>query len=300
MIEYIALLLTGFLGLWYSADRTVDNAEEIVKALGIPGFMFGVVFISISTGLPEIATAIISAFEGVPELSAGDTIGSSFVNLTFVLGVTILAGRGLQLGGEDLDLIRDAVLATIAAASILLFFQSLVLAAVGSILIVYGIFLLRVEHSAFQLDDDGSVSTLTVLKTLLGIAALLISARLMVVGAKGLGEVLGVPIELLGATVVAVGTGLPELAFEISAVRKGDISLALGDIFGSTLVNITLTISVLGLISTPSLTALTPVLLGLIAIGMVALAFSWKGDFSMLEGSVLLIIFMAYITFQIL
>lgn len=294
------MLLAGFLGLWYSAGKTVENAEKLIKALGIPGFMFGAVFISISTGLPEIATAIISAFEGVPELSAGDITGSSLVNLTMVLGITILAGKGLKLKGEDLDLIRDAGIATMAAAFILLIFQEISILVVALLLTLYTVFLYRAEHSAFQMEEDGHISFKTVLKTLLGISALLISARVMVVGAKGLGIILGIPIEILGATVVAVGTGLPELAFEITAVKKGDISLALGDIFGSTLVNITLTLSILGLISTPVITSLTPVLLGLVLVGALSMFFSWRGDFSPLEGGILLTIFLVYILAQML
>jgi cation:H+ antiporter len=299
MIEYILLLLAGLIGLWLSADKTVDNAEKLIKALGLPSFMFGAVFMSVSTGLPEIATAVISAYEGVPELSAGDIIGSSLVNLTFVLGITILTAKGLELEGEDLDLIRDAGIATMLAALTLIIFQNLSFIVVIILLGLYGGFLYRAEHSSFKMNEKEEASAKTVLLTLSGVAALLISARLMVTGAKGLGEVLGIPIEILGATVVAVGTGLPELAFEIAAVKKGDTSLALGDIFGSTLVNITLTLSILGLISTPSIVSLVPVLLGLVVIGGFAVLFSWKGEFSRIEAAILLLIFIGYIAFQI-
>ncbi|MFP4038318.1 MAG: sodium:calcium antiporter [Candidatus Nanohaloarchaea archaeon] len=298
MIEYAAFLIAGLVGLWISADKTVENAEKLIKAYGIPGFMFGAVFISISTGLPELATALISTFEGVPELSAGDIIGSSLVNLTFVLGISILAAKGLELHGEDLDLVRDAVIATMFAALVLIVFQSLSLGVVVMLLTVYAAFLYRVEHSAFQIDEEGEASSKEILLTLIGVAALLLSARIMVAGAKGLGEAIGIPIEILGATVVAVGTGLPELAFEVTAIRKGDYSLALGDIFGSTLVNITLSLGLLGLISTPSIISLMPVLLGLVLVGGLTMIFSWKGEFSRIEALILLAVFLAYILFQ--
>lgn len=300
MIEYVLFLIAGLVGLWYSAEKTVGNAEELVKSLGIPGFMFGAVFISVSTGLPEIATALISAYEGVPELSAGDIIGSSLVNLTFVLGVSTLAAKGLELHGEDLDLIRDAGIATMLAALVLIIFQELSLGVVAALLLIYGAFLYRAEHSAFKMDEEGEASKKTVFMTLMGVAALLISARIMVTGAKGLGEALGIPIELLGATVVAVGTGLPELAFEVAAIKEGDYSLALGDIFGSTLVNITLTLGILGLISTPSIVSLMPILLAIVLVGALTMFFSWKGEFSMKEASILLLIFLTYIGFQAL
>lgn len=298
MIEYILLLVAGLVGLWLSADKTVDNAEKLIKAFGLPSFLFGAVFMSVSTGLPEIATAIISAYEGVPQLSAGDIIGSSLVNLTFVLGLTVFAAKGMTLKGEDLDLIRDAGIATMLAALTLIIFQSLTLAVVAILLGLYIVFLYRAEHSAFEMSEKKEASKKTILLTFLGVAALLFSARLMVAGAEGLGKALGIPIEILGATVVAVGTGLPELAFEIAAVKKGDTSLALGDIFGSTLVNITLTLSILGLISTPTITSLIPILLAIVVVGGLAMLFSWKGEFSRIEAAVLLLIFVGYILVQ--
>lgn len=298
MIEYILLLTAGLIGLWLSADKTVDNAEKLIKAFGLPSFLFGAVFMSVSTGLPEIATAIISAYEGVPQLSAGDIIGSSLVNLTFVLGLTVFAAKGMTLKGEDLDLIRDAGIATMLAALTLIIFQSLTLVVVAILLGLYGVFLYRAEHSAFEMSEKEEASKKTILLTFLGVAALLFSARLMVTGAEGLGKELGIPIEILGATVVAIGTGLPELAFEIAAVKKGDTSLALGDIFGSTLVNITLTLSILGLISTPSIVSLVPILLAIVVVGGLAMLFSWKGEFSRIEAAVLLLIFIGYIGVQ--
>ncbi len=298
MIENIVLLVVGLVGLWFSAEKTVDNAEKLIKAFGLPSFLFGAVFMSVSTGLPEIATAIISTIEGVPGLSAGDITGSSLVNLTFVLGITVLVNKGINLRGEDLDLIRMGGIATLVAALFLLIFQELTLPIVAILFGIYAFFLYRAEHSSFKIDEGGKASKLTILKTLIGVAALLISARSMVLGAKGIGEALGIPVQILGATVVAVGTGLPELAFEISAVKKGDTSLALGDIFGSTLVNITLTLGILGIISNISLSSLAPVLLGLVMATTLALIFSYRGDFSLLEASILLTVFLIYIVLQ--
>jgi len=120
----------------------------------------------------------------------------------------------------------------------------------------------------------------------------------MVHGATNIARILEIPVEVIGATVVAVGTGLPELAFETAAIKKGDTSLALGDIFGSTLVNITLTLSILGLISTPSLTALLPVFLALFMVALLILIFASRRSFSRVEGVILLIVFMGYVLFH--
>jgi len=298
MIDYIAFLVLGLVGLWVSADKTVDNAEKLIKALGIPSFIFGAVFISVSTGLPEIATAIISAYDGVPGLSAGDIIGSSFVNLTLVLVTAILTAKGILLNKEDLDLVKASSILTLIVVLALLWFQNLSLGIVVVLLAVYGVFLYRVEHESFEMNQSGEVAGKTVLLTFLGVLSLLISARLMVHGATNIARILEIPVEVIGATVVAAGTGLPELAFETAAIKKGDTSLALGDIFGSTLVNITLTLSILGLISTPSLTALLPVLLGLFMVALLILIFASRRSFSRVEGVILLIVFMGYVLFH--
>jgi len=298
MIEYIFSLLLGFLGLWISADKTVDNAEKLIKALGIPSFIFGAVFISVSTGLPEIATAIISAYEGVPGLSAGDIIGSSFVNLTLVLGAAVLTAKGISLNNKDLDLVKASSRLTLLVVLVLLWFQNLSLGVIIILLGIYGIFLYQVEHETFEINESGEVAGKTVLLTFLGVLTLLISARLMVHGATNIASILDIPVELIGATVVAVGTGLPELAFETAAIKKGDTSLALGDIFGSTLVNITLTLSILGLISTLSLTALLPVLSAIFLLSILILVFASKKSFSRVQGVFLLIIFLFYVILQ--
>jgi len=293
-------LVTGLLGLWFSAKKTVENAENIIKSSGMPGFLFGAVFMSVSTGLPEIATAIISTTQGVPSLSAGDIIGSSLINMSLVLGLSIITAKTIKLHREDLELIRTASIATILAATALIIFQELSTAVIMILLTLYTVFLYRIQHTAFQIEGEGETSKKTITYTLLGVGTLLLSARLMVHGTEGIGQALGIPLELLGATVVAVGTGLPELAFEVTAIRKDDTSLAMGDIFGSTLVNITLILSALGIISTPTVTSLIPVLAGIVLVSALALIFSYRRKFSRLEGTILLAVFIGYIVVQVI
>ena len=301
MIAAFAALCLGVVGLWASAKIAVRDSKKLIKVLGIPSFLFGSVFMSVSTGLPEIATAVISAFEGVPELSAGDLAGSSFINLSLILGGSVVYGGGLKLSGEDLDLIRDAGFGTVFAAAVLGLTGSLSLVSVSVLLAVYGLFLYRAEHSSLEQEEEssGSPSAKTVVSVLVGVAGLLLSARAVVFGAESLGRAFGVPVEILGATVVAVGTGLPEFAFEAASIRKGDTSLALGDLFGSTLVNITLTMSVLGFLSSPDISSLLPVFAGVGSVGLVSIAFSFKGDFSKVEGLVLIGIAAVYLVLQV-
>ncbi len=299
LLPNTVIMIIGMGILWWSANFTVSNAEKLVKSLGISSFLFGAVFVSVSTGLPEIATAIVSALSDVAELSAGDVTGSSLVNLTFVLGAAILAGKGIKMTGEDLDLIRDASVGIVIATIGLLFASELTFPVVVLLFSVYGLYLYEAEHTSMSMDDDAEVSKLTAVKAITGVLLILGGARLVVGSAEQIGLNLGIPIELIGATVVAVGTGLPELAFETAAVKRGDTELAIGDIFGSALVNITLTLGILGTLATPSLVNLTPVLLILLPLVGVVILFSREGEFSRTEALILEAIFVAYLVYQI-
>lgn len=299
MIGYGLLLVAGFIGLWYSAETTVEGAEVLIHRLGISSFTFGAVFISISTGLPEIATALISTHQGVPGLSAGDIIGSSFVNLSLVLGVTILASRKLEFGGSERRLVR------ISTATIML--SVLALLAIGELnvfttlflIVIYSIFLYSFKPYMQMNAESSSEVKFKAVKTVLGVLGLLISARVMVFSAVSIGEIFQIPLEVLGATVIAVGTGLPELAFEVTSVRKGDLTLALGDIFGSTVVNLTLVLGLLGLISTPALESLF-ITLGIVSITSIAsLGLLYKGVIARKSGYLLLTLFSCFTFIQL-
>lgn len=295
MIQYILLLLIGLLGLWYSAEKTVENSEVLIKKLGVSGFVFGAVFVSVSTGLPEIATALISSYQGVPELSAGDIIGSTFVNLTLVLGVTILAAKKIELKEKDTDLIKKSSLILAGSVTILYFTQAL--NAFNALVLggLYLAFLTDMKHIYSPSETKESDIGLKLLKTVLGLAGLLISARLMVFSAVSIGEILQIPVEVLGATVVAVGTGLPELAFEVTSVKNGDNSLALGDIFGSAVVNITLVTGLLGVFNTVNLEGLLSTLALILFTTLGILGLSMKKSLNKIDGILLLFAFAGYL-----
>lgn len=300
MISYLLLLAIGFIGLWYCAEKTVENSEALVQKLGVSGFTFAAVFVSVSTGLPEIFTAVVSTMQKVPELSSGDIIGSSLINLTLVLGITAITARKMELEDKEKLLVKASCVTIFLAAGIL--YTAGALTIYTSILLtgLYVIFLSRFGDSYFRMDEhEGENLRLGALKTGLGLIGLLIFARTTVFSAVNIGEILGIPIELLGATVVAVGTGLPELAFEITSVRKGDYDLALGDIFGSTVVNITLVTGLLGAMNTLVLNQVLPVLLMILGVSAGIFLLSRKESFSWIDGALLLGLFVLYIFFQV-
>lgn len=300
MIQQLLLLAIGFIGLWYCAEKTVENSEALVQKLGISGFTFAAVFVSVSTGLPEIFTAVVSTMQKVPELSAGDIIGSSLVNMTLVLGITVLTAGKMSLEEEKRRLIKASCITIFAAAGILYITGALSIHITLVLLGLYAAFLSRFGDSYFRMDEhEGENLKLGALKTGLGLIGLLVFARVTVFSAVSIGEVLGIPVEVLGATVVAVGTGLPELAFEITSVKNGDYDLALGDIFGSTVINITLVTGLLGAMNTMVLNHVIPVLAMILAVSAGIFILSRKKNFSRIDGAVLLGIFILYIFLQL-
>lgn len=300
MIQYFLLLGIGFIGLWYSAQKTVDNSEAIVQKLGISGFTFAAVFVSVSTGLPEIFTALISTMQKVPELSAGDIIGSSLVNLTLVLGITAITARKIDLEEKEMKLVRASCATIFIASGILYTAGALTIYTTLVLLGLYTAFLSIFGDYYFQMDEhEGKNLRLEALKTGLGLIGLIVFARVTVFSTVSIGELLNVPVEIMGATVVAVGTGLPELAFEITSVRKGDYSMALGDIFGSTVVNITLVTGLLGAMNTLVLNHVLPVLAMILGVSAGIFLLSRKENFSWIDGTVLLSLFAVYIFIQL-
>ena len=300
MIQYLLLLVIGFIGLWYSAEKTVDSSEALIQKLGISGFTFAAVFVSVSTGLPEIFTALVSTMQKVPELSAGDIIGSSLVNMTLVLGLTALTARKIPIEEKSRRLIKASCITIFLSAGILYITGTLTIYTTLALTGLYTAFLSLFGDSYFQMDEhEGKNLRLGALKTGLGLIGLIVFARVTVFSAVGIGELLDIPVEVLGATVVAVGTGLPELAFEVTSVKKGDYDLALGDIFGSTVVNITLVTGLLGAMNTLVLNHVLPVLAMILGVSAGIFILSRKEKFTWIDGAVLLGLFVLYIFFQL-
>ncbi|MDY6789518.1 MAG: hypothetical protein SVV03_06180 [Candidatus Nanohaloarchaea archaeon] len=261
----VMLLIGGLVLLWWSGDRSVRYAVEITEVIGISSFTVGFIIISIATGLPEITTAILSSLEGVAGLSAGDILGSSLVNLSLVLGITTVAAGKIAVDKKHESVLLK-VLGVITLLSAAILVTSSLTAWHGAMLLLGYIVavviikrggmlekMVKEEKSDAQ-KEMGKETVLkgpygTAIKLLGSLVVLLVGARLTVSSAINIGDLLGIPVESLGATVLAIGTGLPELSLELNAVKRGEYSLAVGDIFGSTLVNLTLILGLLSVIS---------------------------------------------------
>jgi cation:H+ antiporter len=201
---------------------------------------------------------------GAAELSVGNILGSNLVNLTLVLGVAAIAARHMKIDQEnESSLVKIMILITAVTAWIFFtgrlnpFHGVLLLACyLGSILwlrqggLMNEIMKEEQEEAEEELEEEAFSGPVATGMKLLGSTALVvIGAELAVNSAVNIGTIMNVPLEVIGATAVAVGTGLPELSIELNAVKNKEYGLALGNIFGSVLVNFTLILGLLSVIS---------------------------------------------------
>lgn len=316
MVELLVpgtVLVAGLVLLWWAGDRSVRYSTELSDLLGISSFTVGFLVISISTAVPELTTAVVSAMDGVAGLSAGDIIGSSFVNLSLILGVTILASGTLKVSWRhEKLLVKILALITVLAAGVVFWERLsvwhgavLVSAYAGSVLYLRnsGIVEKIVKEETDEAEEELMEETVftglpgTLFKLAGSLLVVVMGARLTVTSAVDISTGLGIPLETLGATVVAVGTGLPELSLELNAVKRKEYALALGDIFGATLVQLTLTLGLLSVLS-PSHINIFPLIgtvayLGL-AIGFLGFTLLHNHQLETRHGVILVIIFCLY------
>lgn len=250
MLTFSAAVLIGLLILIWSADRFIDGASSIARTMGISPLIVGMIIIGLGTSAPEMLVAGVAAYDGNPGLGIGNAIGSNITNITLVLGVTAIFYH-LPVHSRLLKREMPLVLFTAVLAWFLMA-DSLFSRTDAIILFICLVFVLswmivtarRVKDFHDPLIDEtiGEIPeemplNHSILWSLAGLVLLLISSKLLVWGASGIAHEFGVSDLVIGLTIVAIGTSLPELAATISSARKGETDLAVGNIVGSNLFN---------------------------------------------------------------
>lgn len=258
MILPIVAVVLGLGVLVWSADKFVDGAVGIAKFCGMSTLLIGMVIVGFGTSAPEMVVSAISAMQNAPELALGNAYGSNIANIALILGLTAVISPVIVVRKA---LKRDLpVLLAVTALSIYLASDGainrldgivllLVFAGVMAFNIVSEIRQKKAEGTSETEADEGEKLSLgkSVFWLVFGLALLVASSRALVWGAVEIARALGVSDLLIGLTIVAVGTSLPELASSIAAARKGENDLAFGNIIGSNLFN---TLLVVGIAST--------------------------------------------------
>ncbi|MDA9710834.1 calcium/sodium antiporter [Luminiphilus sp.] len=253
MLWYSAVIVLGLLALVWSADRFVEGASAIARRVGLSPWVIGLTIVSFGTSAPEILISVMSAVAGSGELAVGNALGSNIANIGLVLGTTLIIGS-IVLNKETVFIDLPILIATVLLTWVLL--SDLVLSPANSLVLLcaLGLFFARILHhartSAQDLGKDvpAQLSAIAEWSYFVGGLLLLIAAsRALVWAASHIAATMGVSELVIGLTIVAVGTSLPELAASVASAFKGHADMAVGAIVGSNMLNILLVLAIPGL-----------------------------------------------------
>ncbi|MBN2161774.1 MAG: calcium/sodium antiporter [Pontiellaceae bacterium] len=318
MISAFAALFLGIILLVWSAERFVDGSAATARHFGMPPLLIGMVIVGFGTSTPEMLVSALAATQGNPGIALGNAYGSNITNIALILGLTAMINPitvHSQVLRKELPIltavtvlaawqVRDGAITRAEALILLGVFGGLMAWTIRQ----------GMRRTADTLGDDmakegGEGTTMPLRKALLrlsaGLVLLIISSRILVWGAVEIAKGFGVGDLIIGLTVVAVGTSLPELASSVIATRKGEHDIALGNVLGSNLFNTLAVVGIAGAIhpmtagpevfhrDMPVMFALTLLLF------VICHGFRGPGRINRLEGAALLTCYAGYTAYLV-
>lgn len=317
MILAVAAVAFGLLFLVLSADRFVEGSAATARHIGVPPLVIGMVIVGFGTSAPEMVVSAISAAQGNPGLALGNAYGSNIANIGLILGLTALispiAVHSQVLRKELPVLLAITLLAafqihngeiTRTDACVLLVLFALIM----TWTVIQGVrqrgdrfsSLVQKESEAYQMPLGRAEFWLVV-----GLLGLVLSSRTLVWGAVEIAEALEVSDLVIGLTIVAVGTSLPELASSLAAMHKGEHDIALGNVLGSNLFNTLAVVGIAGVIHpmavAPEVLSRDCLVMGLmtLALSVIGCGFGRPGRINRFEGGVLLTCYVGYLAWLV-
>ena len=312
MLVDILEVIGGLVLLIWGADRFVHGAAASARNMGVAPLLIGLTIVAFATSAPEILVSMVAALRGEPDLAFGNAIGSNIANIGLVLGGVAII-RPIELRSATLRREMPALLA-VSLLTVSLFLDTFLSRIDGLVmltgLVIVMIWLARLgmrsadtdpmaEDFAAEIPEHVSMPA-AILWLIVGLGTLLLGAELLVDGAIEIARTLGVSEVVIGVTLVAIGTSLPELAVSMVSAMKGEYGLAIGNIVGSNIFNL---LAVIGIAAAIEPSALSPSVLSLHIFVMVAFTlvlfamtydYDGKSDLSRLEGTALLTAYVAY------
>ncbi len=307
MILNILFIIAGvFLVLW-GADRMTDGAVSIAQRLNIPQIVIGLTIVAMGTSMPEFCVSLVSALKGTPDLAVGNVVGSNIFNVLLIVGVAALVAPMIISRSTVKKDIPWAVFSAIILSAMCLDHDiSRIDALILTIgIIAFMIYTLRAAKKGEVEQEEGEKKDykpiVAVGLVLLGMACLIFGSNLFVDAATKVAQELHVSEGVIGLTIVAGGTSLPELATSVVAARKGQSAIAIGNVIGSNVFNTLMIVGVTGLICPMQIEGITPIDLAVMTIGIALLwFFSYtKCTVERWEGALLTLIFTGYMAWLI-
>lgn len=307
MWAQVLLLIFGIVVVLKSADWLTNGAVGLATKLEISQIVIGFTIVAIGTSMPEFFVSIVSAIKGTPDLAVGNIVGSNIFNVLLIVGV---AATVAPIAIQRATVRRDIPIAIVA--SIMLTFMMLDdnISRIDA-LILFAAFIafiwITLRNSKNDANEKGA-STEKVIPTwksvlfiIFGLVGLVLGSNIFVDNASSLAHGWGISDAVIGLTIVAGGTSLPELATSAVAARKGDSGIAIGNVLGSNVFNILMILGLTGIISPMHIQNITYIDMAVMVISM---ALFWLFSFTKLrverwEGCVLIACFLGYITWLV-
>ena len=256
MIFYhLILLVTSLAILVWGADKFVDNSSLIAKKFGLSELTIGLTIIALGTSAPEIFVGISSVINGTEALAMGTVIGSNISNIALIFGVSCI-GVSMRPAKTNLVQFIPFAIAAIILGLVLLDLKITVIEG-WVLLIIFALFIfITYQYRGSEVDDqieESATGTITILLYLtVGLLALIGGSNFAVIHAEKIAYILNVPQLIIGLTIIALGTSLPELAATISAIMKNKNDMVIGNVIGSNVMNIALVLPIIGFFSNTS------------------------------------------------
>lgn len=308
-------LVIGIALIVWGADRLTDGAAALALRLSVTPFVVGLTVVAMGTSAPELCVSLVAAINGSGGLALGNVVGSNIANALLIVGITALVA---PMTLKRTTVMRDMPVAVAAGVVLLLLCLDGGIARWEGVLllVLFVAFLLQTlyqakrarqanEQGGAEEDVDEAVKSmplwLSIVWIVVGLACLIAGGQVFVNGAVGVAKLLGVSDALVGLTIVAVGTSLPELATSVVAARKGESAMAIGNVIGSNVFNVLLIVGATGVVSPFTTAGITGVDL---VVSAAAVLLLWLFSYTKLqierwEGFVLTAAFVAYIAWLI-
>ncbi|MEE4241941.1 MAG: calcium/sodium antiporter [Desulfopila sp.] len=313
MLTAISALIAGLALLVWSADRFVEGAAATARHFGMPPLLIGMVIVGFGTSAPEMVVSALAALEGSPGIALGNAYGSNIANIALILGVTALISpimvhsAVLRKELPILTLVTFLSVGLIADLELSRFDAVLLLLVFGGVMAwtIYQGLQPKSDSLAQEVEEETADKAIplnrAVFWLVVGLLLLIASSRLLVWGAVEIAQIFEVSDMIIGLTIVAVGTSLPELASSVVAARKGEHDIALGNVIGSNLFN---TLAVVGIAGTIYPFAVEPetlsrdmIVMGALTVSLFLIGYGFrgrKGRVNRFEGMALLLVYVGY------
>ena len=315
MILSIIYFVVGITLVILGADWLTKGASDLARRLKMSELMIGLTIVAIGTSLPELVISVSSAISGNSGLSLGNVLGSNIFNGMLILGTTALIAP-ITFSGKMLS--RELPFNLLASVVVLLLSGSMLVGGApgeyitrygGMILLCFCAVFVRYTFSLKGTEEDGAAQEpMSIDKILLfiagGLAALIFGGKMFVSGASDIARGFGLSEALIGITIVSAGSSLPELAVSVSAARKGNVGIALGNVLGSNILNVFFILGCSATISPISLEGFSPVdyyvlLASSLFIYLFCACFG-KNKITRVEGFLLVAGYVAYVTYLVI